>query len=56
MTHDTPTRTELRRGLVEQARKPHAVMRPLTDAELRTLRGEQPSDDMPRFGLDDTTD
>lgn len=56
MTHNTPSITELRLGLVEQTRRPRAVMRPLTDAELRTLRGEQPSDDVPRFGLHDTTD
>ncbi len=53
MMQDAPSKTELRQGLIEQVRRPQAVMRPLTADELRVLRGES-TDDASRFGLHDT--
>ena len=53
MMHHTPTKTELRRGLVEQVRRPRLVMQALSAEELHALRIDR-ADDAPRLGLHDS--
>lgn len=51
-----PSKTELRRGLVEQIRRPVTVMRPLSAEELDWLNADPEDDVASPHGLHDSVD